>query len=54
MPDVTDIPSKALQVARKATPAAKSPKGMAAAGMTLLALPYAAQGIAKLKGSGAE
>jgi uncharacterized membrane protein len=54
MPDVTDISKKAVKVARKATPAAKSPKGMAAAGMTLLALPYAAQGISKLKGSGAE
>jgi uncharacterized membrane protein len=54
MPDVNDIPSKALQVARKASPAAKNPKGMAAAGTALIALPYAAQGIAKLKGSGAE
>jgi uncharacterized membrane protein len=54
MPDVTDIPSKALEVARKATPTAKSPKGMATAGAALIALPYAAQGIAKLKGAGAE
>jgi len=54
MPDVNDIPSKALEVARKASPAAKSPKSMAAAGAALIALPYAAQGIAKLKGSGAE
>jgi len=55
MSDVADIPSKALEVARKAAPtAAKSPKGIAAAGAALLALPYAAQGIAKLKSSGAE
>jgi len=54
MSDVTDLPSKALEVARKATPTAKSPKGMATAGAALIALPYAAQGIAKLKDSGAE
>src|SRR3954452_16882412 len=54
MSDVTDIPNKALEVARKATPTAKSPKGLAIAGAALIALPYAAQGIAKLKDSGAE
>ena len=54
MPDVNDIPGKALEVAKKASPVAKNPKGMAAAGAALIALPYAAQGIAKLKGSGAE
>jgi len=57
MPDVSDITSNAVQLARKigkspATPLKnlKSPKKMAAAGATMMALPFAAEGIAKLVG----
>lgn len=53
MPDVADVTSNALQVVRKAKPSPgqlKSPKGIASAGAALIALPYAAQGLAKLKG----
>jgi uncharacterized membrane protein len=55
MPDVSDITSTAVQLARKGgkSPAAKQlkdPKKMAAAGAALMALPFAAEGIAKLAG----
>ena len=57
MPDVSDITSNAVQLARKKgkSPAAplknlKSPGKMAAAGATMMALPFAAEGIAKLVG----
>jgi uncharacterized membrane protein len=57
MPDVSDITSNAVQLARKKgkSPAAplknlKKPKTMAAAGATMMALPFAAEGIAKLVG----
>jgi uncharacterized membrane protein len=53
MPDVADVTSNALQVVRKAKPSPgqlKNPKGIATAGAALIALPYAAQGLAKLKG----
>lgn len=53
MPDVADVTSNALQVVRKAKPSSgqlKNPKGLATAGAALIALPYAAQGLAKLKG----
>jgi uncharacterized membrane protein len=55
MPDVSDITSSAVQLARKGgkSPAAKQlkdPKKMAAAGAALMALPFAAEGIAKLAG----
>jgi uncharacterized membrane protein len=50
MAEVGDISRSALQVARKAKPATDNPKGLAAAGAALIALPYAAQGIAKLTG----
>jgi uncharacterized membrane protein len=53
MPDVADITSNALQVVSKAKPSPgqlKNPKGIATAGAALIALPYAAQGLAKLKG----
>lgn len=60
MPDVSDITSAAVQLARKKgkSPAAplkslKSPKGMAAAGAAMMALPFAAEGIAKLTGGSA-
>jgi uncharacterized membrane protein len=55
MSEVTDVTRNALQVAQKATPSPaqlKKPTGMAAAGAALIALPYAAQGIAKLAGRG--
>ena len=55
MPDVADVTSNALQTVRKAAPSPellKNPKGLAAAGAALVALPYAAQGLAKLKGGG--
>jgi len=54
MPDVTDVTSNALEVVRKAKPpgALKNPKGLATVGAALIALPYAAQGIAKLKNGG--
>jgi uncharacterized membrane protein len=54
MPDVADVTSNALEVVRKAKPPGqlKNPKGLAAVGAALIALPYAAQGIAKLKGGG--
>jgi uncharacterized membrane protein len=53
MPDVSDVTSNALEVVRKAKPSPaqlKNPKGIATAGAALIALPYAAQGLAKLKG----
>jgi uncharacterized membrane protein len=53
MPDVSDITSTAVQLARKSKlPAAplKDPKKMAAAGATMMALPFAAEGLAKLVG----
>jgi uncharacterized membrane protein len=56
MPDVSDITSHAVQLARRkgGSPAPlkglKSPKKMAAAGATMMALPFAAEGIAKLVG----
>jgi uncharacterized membrane protein len=54
MPDVSDITSTAMQLAKKSkSPAAqqlKDPKKMAAAGAALMALPFAAEGIAKLAG----
>jgi len=55
MPDVSDITSTAVQLAKKGgkSPAAKQmkdPKKMAAAGAALMALPFAAEGIAKLAG----
>src|SRR5690348_18082127 len=54
-PDVSDITSTAVQLAKKKgkSPAAqqlKDPKKMAAAGAALMALPFAAEGIAKLAG----
>jgi uncharacterized membrane protein len=57
MPDVSDITSTAVQLAKKQSksPAAqqmKDPKKMAAAGAALMALPFAAEGIAKLAGGG--
>jgi uncharacterized membrane protein len=53
MADANDI----VKAARKATPSANqlnNPKGLAAAGAALIALPYAAQGIAKLTGAAAD
>lgn len=56
MPDVSDITSNAMQLARKKGKAPaqlkdlKDPKKMAAAGAALMALPFAAEGIAKLAG----
>jgi len=53
MPDVADMTSNALEVVRKAKPSSgqlKNPKGLATAGAALIALPYAAQGLSKLKG----
>jgi uncharacterized membrane protein len=57
MPDVGDITSTAVQLARKKgkSPAAplknlKGPTKMAAAGATIMALPFAAEGVAKLVG----
>jgi uncharacterized membrane protein len=50
MPDAGNIPDAATELVRKAKPAADHPKGLAAAGAALIALPYAAQGIAKLTG----
>jgi uncharacterized membrane protein len=55
MPDVSDITSTAVQLAKKGkSPAAqlKNPRHMAAAGAALMALPFAAEGIAKLTGGG--
>jgi uncharacterized membrane protein len=54
MPDVADVTSNALEVVRKAKPPGqlKNPKGLATVGAALIALPYAAQGIAKLKNGG--
>jgi uncharacterized membrane protein len=51
MADVGELPGNALKVARKATSSSDTPKGLAAAGAALIALPYAARGIAKLTGS---
>jgi uncharacterized membrane protein len=57
MPEVSDITSQAVQLARKKgispTAPLKSPKKMAAAGAALMALPFAAEGIAKLAGGSA-
>ena len=50
MPDVADITSNAVQTIRRA----KNPKGLATAGAALVALPYAAQGISRLKGKAAD
>jgi len=57
MPDVSDITGTAVQLAKRKgkSPAAplknlKSPTKMAAAGATMMALPFAAEGIAKLVG----
>lgn len=54
MPDVSEITSTAVQLAKKGkSPAVqqlKDPKKMAAAGAALMALPFAAEGIAKLAG----
>jgi uncharacterized membrane protein len=55
MPDVSDITSSAVQLARKkgkssAVQQLKDPKKMAAAGAALMALPFAAEGIAKITG----
>jgi uncharacterized membrane protein len=52
MPDVADVTSNALEVVRKAKPPGqlKNPKGLATVGAALIVLPYAAQGLAKLKG----
>ncbi|HEX5592605.1 MAG TPA: SRPBCC family protein [Solirubrobacterales bacterium] len=56
MPDVSEITSTAVQLAKRkgGSPAAqlKDPKKMAAAGAALMALPFAAEGIAKLAGGG--
>jgi uncharacterized membrane protein len=58
MPDVSDITGNAVQLARRKgkSPAPlknlKSPKTMAAAGATMMALPFAAEGIARLVGGG--
>jgi uncharacterized membrane protein len=58
MPEVSDITSQAVQLARKKgispTAPLKSPKKMAAAGAALMALPFAAEGIAKLAGGSAK
>jgi uncharacterized membrane protein len=54
MPETSEITSNALEVARKAAPSAaehlKSPTGIASVGAALIALPLAAQGVAKLTG----
>jgi len=54
MPDVSDITSTAVQLARRKGKSSagplKSPKKMAAAGAGLVALPFAAEGLAKLVG----
>ena len=55
MPDPTKITENALEVARRAAPSPerlKGPTGIATVGAALIALPYAAQGIAKLAGGG--
>ena len=55
MSTTSDITKTARKRVRKATPAAEkamSPKNLAAAGAALIALPYAAQGLSKLKGGG--
>jgi uncharacterized membrane protein len=55
MPDASKITDNALEVARKAAPSPdrlKGPGGIATVGAALIALPYAAQGIAKLAGGG--
>jgi uncharacterized membrane protein len=54
MADAGNIPKTATDLVRKAKPAADHPKGLAAAGAALIALPYAAQGIAKLTGRAGE
>jgi uncharacterized membrane protein len=55
MPDASKITGNALQVARKAAPSPdrlKGPGGIATVGAALIALPYAAERIAKLAGGG--
>jgi uncharacterized membrane protein len=55
MPNASKITDNALEVARKAAPSPdrlKGPGGIATVGAALIALPYAAQGIAKLAGGG--
>ena len=55
MADVGDMTKTALKTAKKAAPdQAKGPAGLAAAGAALIALPFAAQGIAKLAGGGGD
>jgi uncharacterized membrane protein len=57
MTDTANITKTAKKAAKKAKPSADQltdPKGLAAAGAVLLALPYAAQGIAKLAGGARE
>ena len=57
MSNTTTITKSAKKAAQKAKPsgdAMKDPKSLAAAGAALLALPYAAQGIAKLAGGARE
>jgi uncharacterized membrane protein len=56
MPDASKITDNALKVVRKAAPSPdrlKGPTGIATVGAALIALPHAAQGIAKLAGGGA-
>ena len=52
MPDAGQIPGAALELARKATN--ENPKGLLAAGAALVALPFAAEGVAKLAGGARE
>lgn len=58
MPDVSDITSNAVELARRKakSPAAplKNPKKLAAAGAAMMALPFAAEGIAKLAGGSSD
>jgi uncharacterized membrane protein len=61
MPEVSDITSTAMQLARRkgGSPAAplktlKDPKKMAAAGAAMMVLPFAAEGLAKLAGGSSD
>jgi uncharacterized membrane protein len=61
MPEVSDITSTAMQLAKRkgGSPAAplknlRDPKKMAAAGAAMMALPFAAEGIAKLAGGSSD
>jgi uncharacterized membrane protein len=61
MPEVSDITSTAMQLAKRKgkSPAAplkdlKDPKKMAVAGAAMMALPFAAEGIAKLAGGSSD